>query len=163
MSESMPKAARPKMDKGYGIDTDTEGMLTWDFVTEQMTKGHNYWVSTTRSDGKPHAAPVWGLWIEGAFYFSTSLDSRKGRNLQTNPNVVIHLESGDEVVILEGTVEQLQPEQAFFDSFANLYEAKYNFRPEYPTEQAALFILRHKVVLAWLEKAFPKTAARWEF
>ena len=30
---------------------------------------------------------------------------RKGRNLAENPNVAVHLESGDDVVILEGVAE----------------------------------------------------------
>ena len=29
-----------------------------------MSKAHNYWVSTTRPDGRPHVMPVWGVWIE---------------------------------------------------------------------------------------------------
>ncbi|MEI6136703.1 MAG: pyridoxamine 5'-phosphate oxidase family protein [Chloroflexota bacterium] len=24
----------------------------------------NYWIATTRPDGRPHAAPVWGVWLD---------------------------------------------------------------------------------------------------
>jgi general stress protein 26 len=39
--------------------------------------------------------------MEQAFYFSTDARSRKARNIEVGPSVIVHLESGDEVVILE--------------------------------------------------------------
>ena len=63
----MTKAIRPKM-KDYGIHEGDEGMLTWDFVDEQMANSRNYWISTTRPDGRPHVAPVWGIWKVGMMW-----------------------------------------------------------------------------------------------
>jgi len=63
---------------------------------------------------------------DGAVHFSTSPLSRKGLNLARDPRVVIHLDSGDEVVILHGEVDQYELE----DSIADAYEAKYDYRPE---------------------------------
>jgi general stress protein 26 len=57
--------------------------------------------------GRPHATPVSGVWIEGGFYFGTGTGSRKARNLAKNQHLVVHLESGDEVVILEGVAEEV--------------------------------------------------------
>src|SRR5437868_6624995 len=105
MSQSTDaKRTRPEM-KDYGISTDPQGMLVWDWVDVQMEKSRNYWIASSGTDGKPHAAPVWGVWMDGALYFSTSPTSRKARNLSANPDVVVHLESGDDVVILEGRIE----------------------------------------------------------
>lgn len=70
-------------------------------------RARNYWVVTTRSDGKPHSVPVWSIWLDETFYFGTDRRSRKGRNLATNPGLVVHLESGDDVVILEGVAEEV--------------------------------------------------------
>ena len=53
------KRSRPTM-KDYGIHTSDEGLMDWSWVDEQMAKSRNYWICTTRPDGKPHAAPVWG-------------------------------------------------------------------------------------------------------
>ena len=39
--------------------------------TKGLTAAPNYWISTTRLDSRPHARPVWGVWLDGAFYFST--------------------------------------------------------------------------------------------
>jgi hypothetical protein len=87
---------------GYGIRPDGEGILPWSFVDERMANARNYWVATTRPDGRPHAMPLSGVWIDGSFCFGTGPGSRKARNLAENPHLVVHSESGDEVVILEG-------------------------------------------------------------
>jgi len=33
--------------------------------------------------------PVWGVWLDDAFYFSSGAKSRKARNLAANPNCVV--------------------------------------------------------------------------
>ena len=67
-------------------------MLSWDAVEKKIANAHNYWVCTTRPDGRPHTVPVWGVWVDGAVYFGTDRDSRKARNILANPAMVIHLE-----------------------------------------------------------------------
>ena len=46
------------------------------------------WVCSTRPDGRPHAMPVWALWIDGALWFSTDPSSYKARNLARSPEGV---------------------------------------------------------------------------
>jgi hypothetical protein len=105
--------------------------------------------------------PVWGLWLDGAVVFSTDPGSVKGRNLAAEPRVVVHLESGDDVVIVEGTVEIRQGADVP-DGFADAYENKYALRPE-PGPGQVVYVLRPAVVLAWREKDFPTSATRWTF
>src|SRR3954467_12923982 len=101
------RSERPSMPTGYGIATGDDGQLPWSWVERECTKSRNYWICTTRPDGRPHAMPVWGLWFDGALVFSTDPASTKGRNLAARPDVVVHLESGDDVVIVEGRVREL--------------------------------------------------------
>lgn len=42
-------------------------------------------LGTVTSDGRPHAAPVGSLWIDGAWYVVTGPGTQKGRNLTHNP------------------------------------------------------------------------------
>jgi pyridoxine/pyridoxamine 5'-phosphate oxidase len=130
-------------------------MLPWSWAEERLAASRNYWVGTAGADGEPSAAPVWGVWAEGAVYFGTSPRSRKGSNLARDPRAVVHLESGDEVVILNGEVKLDEVE----DSILDAYEAKYGYRP--PGER--LFRLRPRRALAWLETDFTKTATRFDF
>jgi hypothetical protein len=78
-------ASRPRFAPGYGISDDAEGMLPWSWAVERLTAGRNYWVATTSPDGRPHAMPVWGVWLDDGLWFGTSGRSRKGRNLARDP------------------------------------------------------------------------------
>jgi hypothetical protein len=106
--------------------------------------------------------PVWGVWLEETFLFSTSRQSRKGRNLAAEPHVVVHLESGDEAVILEGIAEEAAAPQ-LLAQFADAYEAKYQFRPDVNDARNVTFAVRPRVAFAWLERDFPGGATRWHF
>jgi PPOX class probable F420-dependent enzyme len=166
-SRRRAEPTRPNMP-GYGIHSSGEGMLPWSHVDERMARARNYWVATTRPNGRPHCAPVWGAWVDGTFYFGSGPRSRKARNLSANPNVVVHLESGDDVVILEGTAEEVaDPDPSLFTRIADAYAAKYldpetaeEFRP---SSAEGMYAVRPHLAFAWLERDFPSTATRWVF
>ena len=149
---------RPTMPAGYGIASGAEGQVPWAWVEEQCVAARNYWVCTTRSDGRPHAMPVWGLWLESRIVFSTDPTSLKARNFLARADVVVHLESGDEVVVVEGRVEPM--EQALLPAFLDAYEAKYAYRPT-PEQTEGVYQVRPARVLAWRESDFPTSATRF--
>jgi pyridoxine/pyridoxamine 5'-phosphate oxidase len=155
-----PTPESPRMPSGYGVPTDASGaaLLPWSEAERWLAEARNYWVCTTRADGRPHAAPVWGLWLEGVLVFSTSRSSAKGRNLARIPEIVVHTESGDEVVILEGAVEETE----LTAELADAYEAKYAFRPE-PDADNVWYALPPRVAQTWRERDFAQTATRWVF
>ncbi len=158
---SEPKATRPRMPSDYGIQPlEAGGLIPWSTVTDQLVNARNYWVVTT-GKGRPHAAPVWGIWFDDALYFSTDRASRKSRNLAANPEIVMHLESGDDVVILEGSVEEIT-DPVLLTRFADAYDAKYQIRPV-ADGSSPIYGLRPRVVHAWLEQDFPRTATSWRF
>lgn len=103
--------------------------------------------------------PVWGLWLDDAVVFSTHPRSRKGRNLARDPRVAIHLESGDEVVIVEGRAEPLRLD----DRIADTYGEKYGYRPDPDVRTEGWFRVSPKIAYAWLESEYPKTATRFLF
>jgi hypothetical protein len=106
--------------------------------------------------------PVWGVWVRGAVVFSTSGASRKARNLSANSSVVVHLESGDDVVILEGSVAPAD-DPALLAAYVEAYEKKYAVRPD-PSERGNVtLMLRPQRALAWREADFPLSATRWKF
>lgn len=127
-----------------------------------MSASRNYWVGTVGANGRPHIMPVWGMWFERAFFFSTDVSSRKVRNLGHSPNIAVHLESGDEAVILEGVVERLA-ELDLLERFADAYKVKYDFRPDLTDPNTATYRLMPRVAFAWMESSFPETATRWVF
>ena len=153
-----PRADRPSLPASYGIQPapSGEGTLPWDFVGGRMQAARNYWVVTSSHDGRPHAAPVWGVWAEEAFFFSTDAASRKARNLHLNPQVVVHLESGDEVVILEGRAEVVD-DRSLQAQLDGIYFAKYAFH----LEGGLIYRVHVDNALAWRERDFPSSATRF--
>ena len=156
-----PTADRPEME-GYGIDRSvTHSMLSWEWARDQLERSRNYWISTTRPDGRPHVMPVWGVAIDGVVYFGSGRSSRRARNLAHNPAVVVHLESGDEAVIVEGIAEEVTDREELA-AVAERYRAKYDLWSD-PDEGSAIYAVRPRVAFGWLEKDYPNTATRWRF
>lgn len=160
---AVPVAERPGLVEGYGVNPDEEGLLPWAYVDGRMAGSRNYWIGTTRPDGRPHAAPVWGVWLDGVFYFGTDRCSRKARNMAANPEVVMHLESGDDCVILEGKVEELK-DGGLHHRVREAYAAKYRLDALGDEDAGSpVYALRPRVAFAWTESNFPQTATRWRF
>lgn len=158
-----PAAERPAIPDSYGIGADGSApgeKLGWETVEEWLRDARNYWLCTTRANRRPHAKPVWGVWLEGAAIFSTGARSLGARNLAREPEAVVHLESGDRVAILEGRIER--PSDArLLERFADAYERKYDLRPATEDPASPVFALRPSVVLSWTEEDYPGTATRW--
>jgi len=152
-------AERPVMPAGYGISDDAVGLVDWEWVEDKLVTARNYWLGTTRADGRPHVAPIWGLWLGDRFLFSTERDSLKGRNFTARPDAVVHLESGDDVVVLEGRVERM--DRRLVAEFCTTYDAKYAYRPEPDGDANGLYQLVPERVLAWREADFTKSATRF--
>ena len=157
-----PPPHRPDIAAGYGIHAGEDGLLGWSDVSERMEQSRSYWVCTVRPNGRPHAMPVWAVWIDETLWFSTGQESVKARNLAANPAVVVHLESGEDAVIFEGTAERVpEPDRALFERIAEAYDAKYDHRPDYPGPGEAWYALRAAKAFAWHERDYPRTATRW--
>jgi PPOX class probable F420-dependent enzyme len=126
----------------------------------KLERSRNYWITTTRPDGRPHAIPVWGVWHDGGVVFGSHSRSRKARNLARDPRVVVHLESGDDVVILEGVAERLDLDE----EIAALFEPKYAWKPDVAgVAEEAWFRVRPRKAWAWYESDYTKTATLYEW
>jgi len=104
--------------------------------------------------------PVWGVWLDGAVCFGTDRTSRKARNLQANPAATVNLESGDEAVIIEGTVREISDakEIAAIDAaYVKKYKMKLTDAPGIPY----IVAIEPRVAFAWHERNFPESATRW--
>jgi PPOX class probable F420-dependent enzyme len=111
---------------GYGIQGPDEGsgLLPWSWAAERLGASRNYWVNTLWPDGRPHAMPVWGVWDGEAFWFSSSLRSRKARNIAADPRCVVTTEDAAEPVVLEGSAA-ITTDSELITRFIELMNAKY--------------------------------------
>jgi len=160
-----PKTTRPLMP-GYGLPENTKGLLPWKWAEQRLKKSHNYWITTVKPDRAPHTMVVWGLWLDGAFLFSTGSQSRKARNLAANQKCVVCNEDAHEAVIVEGTAG-LAP-VAVRREFLKKYQRKYDFdmatmEKDILSMKEPVFSVRPRLAFGLYEKKFMASATRWKF
>ena len=157
-----PRPSRPAFTPGYGLQSTTHDLDTfpWAQAERRLAESRNYWITSVRADYRPHAMPVWGVWFDSTLFFSTDSESVKGRNLLARPNVVAHLESGDDVVILDGRAER-ERNRDVLTRFADVYDKKYGIRVDVDDPAFTVFAVRPRKVLTWVEKDCVGTATSW--
>ena len=161
-AKPQPTADRP-IAPGYGIvgPKDGKGLLSWNCVAKKMNGCRTFWVATVHASGpRPHVMPVWGVWVDDAFYFSTGRKSRKGQNLAVNPVCTVTNDDGEEAVIVEGRAQELKDADAL-ERVALVYKKKYKMDPRSMGEP--IFKVQPSKIFAFIEKSFPKSATRWKF
>jgi hypothetical protein len=158
-----PTATPPVM---FGAPAPPGELLPWSWAVERLVPARTYWIATTRPDGRPHCRPVWGIWLPEGFWFSTGSLAR--HNLVVEPHITVHLESGDQVVILEGVAaaatanEQLQP-------FLAAYNRKYDWDLVATSDGVAdssgaegpVYLVRPEVIFGW--ESDLRAPTRWTF
>jgi nitroimidazol reductase NimA-like FMN-containing flavoprotein (pyridoxamine 5'-phosphate oxidase superfamily) len=159
-SSSEPKADRPFAPE-YGIvgPRQGEGLLPWSWVGNTMNACRTFWVGTIDSrHHRPHVMPVWGVWVDDAFFFSTGRTSRKGQNLMVNPACTITNDDGAQAVIVEGTASESKG-AGELKRVAAAYKKKYKMDPR--DMGSPIFRVRPSRVFGLIEKSFPRSATRW--
>jgi hypothetical protein len=154
----VPEATRPTVP-GYEFSTKKTDLLPWKWAVKRLEKSRQYWIATTRPDGSPHLMIIWGLWLDDCFWFSTGAKSRKARNMAENPRCVVGTDDAAKAVILEGTVELIDPQHPDFEKFAKTYEKKYKWDLRKMVQ--VVYRLRPSIGFGLYERKFDQTATRW--
>ncbi len=165
-SDGEPIGSRPHMP-GYGLPSHGEGLMPWSWAEERLAKSHNYWIGTTRPDGRPHLMVIWGLWLERVFYFSTGSESRKALNLSLNAHCVIGTEQAEQAVVLEGTAERVT-DVTLLKSVLAIYARKYDYdmssmEADILGLKEPVYAVRPRVAFGLDEKATLQNMTRWRF
>jgi Pyridoxamine 5'-phosphate oxidase len=152
---------------GYGLlaaDQGT-GLLPWSWAEERLVASRNYWLSTVWPDGRPHLMPVWGMWHQDRFWFSSGGRSRKARNLAANARCVVATEDALNPVLLEGVAELITDPGALATMLAlenAKYETDYSIDLLDPAVNAS-FRVRPRWVFGLAEGDFTGSPTRWGF
>ena len=103
------------MDAKNLADLYSSPLLDWQMVEEQLDRGltqapgtggpnrHTCWLATINDDGSPHVTGVGALWADGAFWFETGEQTRKGRNLARDPRCTLSVAMDNYDLVLDGT------------------------------------------------------------
>ncbi len=156
------------MPEGYGVPSDTEGLLTWATVEQRLIQAPIYWLATTRPDGRPHVVPRWGVWVDGVLWYDGSPQTRHAQNLSGNGACTLHLEDGKHAVIVEGIASPARPPGPEFGARLSAAFTKYateGYSPEpdaWEGEHAGgLCVFSPTKALAWVTFPTDVTRFRW--
>ena len=146
------KITRPRFPQGY-VD-NASSFLTWASVAARLAESQHYWLCSVRPNGEPHVVPRWAVYVDGRIYYDGSPETRHSRNLETNPNVSVHLENGAEAVILEGRAEAAaRPSIELGKKLSQEYKKKYKelgYAPEpHSWDEGGLFVFTPRQCIAW--------------
>lgn len=159
-----PVASRPKMFGGVAEPV----LLPWSWALDRLSHARNYWIATTRPDGRPHSRPVWGVLVDEAVFFSTG--SLAVANLACSPEISLHTESATELVILEG-VATVEIDRSVIVRVCDDYSVKYDEALDADHLPGPFYRVRTRVAFGWLATpsftdggaVFHGTATKWTF
>jgi len=153
-----PKISRPKLPKGYA--DNPASFVDWEWVAEQLTESKNYWLCSVRppssaaQGGRPHVVPRWGVFIDNKFFYDGSPETRHAKNIMGNSQVSLHLESGDQAVMLEGVSQPAEkPTPEFAKQLAEAIGKKYGEDGYMPKpdqwDEGGLYVFTPRQCIAW--------------
>jgi nitroimidazol reductase NimA-like FMN-containing flavoprotein (pyridoxamine 5'-phosphate oxidase superfamily) len=146
------KITRPKLPKGYVDNPISE--VPWAEIEKRLSESKNYWMCSVRPNGRPHVVPRWAVYLDEKIYYDGSPETRHARNLVENPYVSVHLESGQEAIILDGTCFPVsKPDAGLAKRLAQAYQAKYKsegYAPEPDQwDEGGLYVFTPRQCIAW--------------
>lgn len=163
-----PDVDRPEFPDGYGLPASTDGLLRWEDVERRLVQATHYWLGSVRPDGRPHAVPRWGVWLDGRFYYDGAPTTRHTRNVEQNPAVTVTLESGTQAVIVEGESHASRAEAdglgaRLSEAFGKYADLGYSPGPDSWSGEdgGGLRVIVPHRVLAWF--SFPSDCSRFTF
>ena len=106
----------------------------WEPTRLVLETAELFWLTTVRSDGRPHVTPVVAVWSQDAIWFSTGAGEQKFANLRANPHVVLTTgcngwDQGLDVVA-EGKAVQVT-DDTVLERVAEAFTAKWDGRWQY--------------------------------
>ena len=151
--------------------SDSDAVATgWDETRRVLEEAELFWISTVRSDGRPHVTPLVAVWLDGALYFSTGATEQKAKNLQGNPHVILMTgcntwNTGLDVVV-EGDAVQVTNDD-LLRRLASAWTTKWDGRWQYEGrdgglhheggEMALVFEVKPTKILAFAKGTFAHT------
>jgi Pyridoxamine 5'-phosphate oxidase len=149
------------------------GPTPWSDAARVLEHAELYWLTTVRTDGRPHVTPVIGVSQDGAMHFCTGLREQKARNLEQRRHVV--LTTGNNTwaegldVVVEGTATRVADLDEL-QRLADAYEAKYGSAWHFDVgdgvfgrgeDAAAVFRVEPAKVLAFAKQPHAQTTYRF--
>jgi hypothetical protein len=114
---------------GYGAP-EIEWVRVRDVLARQLPQApgtggprrHTAWLTTINPDGGPHVMPLGIIAVDGTWYFSSGLRTRKSRNIARDPRCVVNVATEPFDLVIEGRAERVS-DQTELRTVAGAYAA----------------------------------------
>jgi pyridoxine/pyridoxamine 5'-phosphate oxidase len=149
------------------------GPTPWSVARHMLEEAELYWLTTVRSDGRPHVTPLIGVAEDGVVHFCTGLREQKARNLEERKGVALTTGNNSWArgldVVVEGTAVRVTG-RADLQRLADAYEAKYGSVWHFDVgdgvfgageDAAAVFRIEPAKVLAFAKEPHAQTRYRF--
>ncbi len=140
-----PVRSRPHFPPGYLGDLSGKKQIEWSTVRALLESVKIFWLGTVRPDGRPHATPIWGAWVNDTYYWDGSPEARWARNLAANPAIVVHIEQNGTAVMIEGDASFESIDEETLKALVASYGARYSYKPDHLDDW---YVVRPKRVIA---------------
>ena len=114
--------------------------VSWHQVSDALATAELYWLTTVRTDGRPHITPLVGAWVDSqdgpAFVFCTGPEEQKAQNL--NHSTAVAVTTGVNTwndgldVVVEGEAERVTGRDRLTilaDAIREKYHGDWDFTP----------------------------------
>jgi nitroimidazol reductase NimA-like FMN-containing flavoprotein (pyridoxamine 5'-phosphate oxidase superfamily) len=150
---------------------------SWDETLRLLRQAELFWLTTVRSDSRPHTTPLVAVWSDDALHFCTGLGEQKEINLRTNGSVILMTGRNDwdqgVDIMLEGKAQRVNDRRRL-EGLARTWKAKWDGRWNYLVtdvgfehaddqehRQILVFAVRPERVLAFGKGGFSHTSHRF--
>jgi general stress protein 26 len=151
--------------------SDPDAVATgWHETRRALEVAELFWISTVRTDGRPHVTPLVAVWLEDALHFCTGATEQKAINLTANPHVILTTGCGDWDrgldIVVEGDAIQVA-DHALLERLAQAWTKKWDGRWRYQVRdggfhhgrgKALVFSVAPTKILAFTKGRFSHTS-----
>jgi hypothetical protein len=106
---------------------------------------------TVRPDGRPHAVPIDGLWLDTRLWFGGVPATVWQRALHADPRVTVHLDDPVAATIVDGTCKVVRPSREVAEGLVAASKAKYGYDLPVEIYLAGVWSLTPAKVMAWTD------------
>jgi general stress protein 26 len=147
---------------------------SWDTTCRVIEAAELFWLTSVRTDGRPHVTPVVAVWLDNALHFTAGAGEQKAANLRDNAHVILTTgcngwQEGVDVV-LEGDAV-LVTDGAALERLGVAWRAKWDGRWQYYAQDGRFhhpdgfevlpYVVAPTKVLAFAKGTFSHTVHRF--
>ncbi|MGH2356887.1 MAG: pyridoxamine 5'-phosphate oxidase family protein [Candidatus Limnocylindria bacterium] len=150
----------------------------WATARDGLAGAKTYWITTVRTDGRPHATTVAGVWLDDAFHVAPGRSEQKAKNLAAGNGQVLVTTGcngwdGLDIVIEGEALPVTDPAQLrrFADAMAEKYDDFFGLRAvdgqlqggAVATDVPLAFEVRATKAFGFAKGAPPSVRRAWRF